>query len=311
MLQQTQVSTVIDYYQRFLASFPDVKSLADASTEAVLAHWSGLGYYARARNLHKAARMVMEEFAGQFPGAPEALVRLPGIGRSTANAIAAFAFGVPAPILDGNVKRVLMRHLGIEAPPTGAALEQRLWAVVHDRVPADATHAQMIAYTQGMMDLGNMVCARSKPACQLCPVASDCEALHRGLQNVIPLPKPKKTVPERETVMAVWQHDGQLALQKRPDTGIWGGLWSFPEYPAVDDVPGGKGQLLPAFMHVFTHFKLHITPLLMQGPNIPQDLSLQWFPLADALALGLPQPIRRIIETIAASQQEYRLQSRT
>ncbi|MCB6183631.1 A/G-specific adenine glycosylase [Leeia sp. TBRC 13508] len=305
MLQQTQVSSVIAYYQKFLQTFPTVYALANASIDEVLAHWSGLGYYARARNLHKAAQMVVDTFDGKFPSDPNLLASLPGVGQSTANAIAAFSYGVTVPILDGNVKRLMIRYLGLQESVGGTAQEKKLWPIAINQVPADATHREMIAYTQGVMDMGNLVCKRTKPQCQVCPVAASCQAYHANQQDELPLPKPKKTVQTKRAYLCIYQNKDQIWLEKRPDSGIWGGLWSFPE--EVDVIEASIN--LPVFTHVFTHFKLEISPLLITNMPPKNTENGNWFLLEDALTQGVPQPVRRIIETIAAMQQDYRLQS--
>ncbi|WP_432721804.1 A/G-specific adenine glycosylase [Jeongeupia wiesaeckerbachi] len=307
MLQQTQVTTVIDYYQRFLQRFPDIASLAVAPLDDVLALWSGLGYYTRARNLHKAAQVVMNDFGGAFPRAPTDIETLPGIGRSTAAAITAFSFDTRAAILDGNVKRVLARWAGIDGFPGQKAIENRLWALADSLLPASGS--DMPAYTQAQMDLGATVCTPKKPACLACPISTDCVARLTGRQAELPTPKPKKAVPERSTVMLLIRNDaGRLLLQKRPPTGIWGGLWCLPETAdtlgaerfctdtlrlAVDLDPA-----LPDFVHVFTHFRLTITPLpaiVVGATALADDGALRWFDRSEALAAGIPTPLRRLL----------------
>ncbi|GAA5786272.1 A/G-specific adenine glycosylase [Chitiniphilus shinanonensis] len=307
MLQQTQVTTVLPYYARFLERFPDVAALAAAPQDEVLALWSGLGYYSRARNLHAAARMVMERFGGAFPRDPAALAELPGIGRSTAAAVAAFSFAVRTPILDGNVKRVLTRWAGIDGFPGERAVEQRLWRLAAELLPADA--AAMPAYTQAQMDLGATVCTPRKPACMACPLADDCAARREGRQHELPTPKPKKTVPERSTVMLLIADDaGRLLLEQRPPTGIWGGLWSLPEVPTTLEAeaaartrfgleidPGAAGAEL---VHVFTHFRLTITPLPARVSGhapVLRESAGRWFSRAEALAAGIPTPLRKLL----------------
>lgn len=304
MLQQTQVSTVIDYFLRFTARFPDVASLAAAQPDEVLALWSGLGYYSRARNLHKAAQMVMARFGGTFPADPAQLSELPGVGRSTAAAISAFSFGTRAAILDGNVKRVLARWSGTEGYPGVKAIETRLWILAESLLP----DCDMTAYTQGLMDLGSTVCTPKKPACLHCPLSLDCQARLTGRQSELPTPKPKKTVPLRSTVLLLIENQGRILLERRPPAGIWGGLWSLPEAPdtlgaedfcqkklglAIDFDPPG-----PDFTHVFTHFKLQITPLtghVRHNDGRLNEAETGWFTRTQALALGLPAPVRRIL----------------
>lgn len=307
MLQQTQVTTVIPYYQRFLARFPSVAVLAAAPLDDVLALWSGLGYYSRARNLHAAAVMVVERFGGTFPQDPVLLAELPGVGRSTAAAIAAFSYGVKSPILDGNVKRVLARWAGISGFPGEKAIENRLWLLAESLLPANGT--QMPSYTQAQMDLGATVCTPKKPACLACPLQDDCVARQTGRQLELPTPKPKKKVPERSTVMLLIRNDaGELMLEQRPPTGIWGGLWSLPEVASTLDAEDSCRQrwgltvlpepALPDFVHVFTHFRLTITPqpvsVLNTAPAV-QEAGVRWFSRDAALAAGIPTPLRKLL----------------
>lgn len=224
MLQQTQVSTVVSYYLRFLDRFPTVETLAASPLEAVLEHWAGLGYYARARNLHRAARIVVEKHAGEFPRTQDALVELPGVGRSTAAAIAVFAFGASAAILDGNVKRVLCRCFGIEGFPGEAAIERRLWRLAESLLPAE----DLAPYTQGLMDLGATVCVRGKPDCAACPLCKQCVAFVAGRQMELPAARPRKQLPERTVTQLLLSDGHEILLERRPAAGIWGGLLSFP-----------------------------------------------------------------------------------
>jgi A/G-specific adenine glycosylase len=231
MLQQTQVATVIPYFERFVARFPDLPALAAAHEDDVLALWSGLGYYSRARNLHAAARAIMAGHGGTFPAVPAAIAQLPGIGRSTAAAIAALAFGQPCAILDGNVKRVLTRHGGIAGWPGDKKTETALWTLAESLLPRTAVES----YTQGMMDLGALVCTRSQPACSACPVKVDCIAHTQGRTQELPTPRPQKVLPEKQVQMLLLLDRGELMLEKRPSRGIWGGLWSLPELaPGAD-----------------------------------------------------------------------------
>ena len=305
MLQQTQVATVLGYYPRFLARFPDLATLAAAPVDDVLALWSGLGYYTRARNLHKAAQMVMQEFGGAFPPQRVDIERLPGVGRSTAAAIAAFAFGQRETILDGNVKRVLARCFGVEGYPGDKAVETGMWQLAERLTPAAA--ADMQAYTQGLVDLGATVCTRSKPACTACPMLDGCVAANSGRTAELPQRKPRKAVPQRETVMLLALYQGQVLLQRRPPSGIWGGLLSLPEFDstlAVDDwlAANADGELLPAWpemVHVFTHFRLTITPQPVQLHSLAgsacHDNGWQWLPLAEAVDAGVPAPVRKLL----------------
>ena len=304
MLQQTQVVTVIPYYQQFLERFPDVASLAAASTDDVLARWSGLGYYSRARNLHKAAQMVMDRFDGRFPQEPALLTELPGVGPSTAAAIAAFSFGVRAAILDGNVKRVLARWAGISGYPGTKAVERILWQLADELLPEQGIER----YTQSLMDLGATVCTPKKPACLTCPVQADCQARQQGRQAELPTPKPKKVSPERQTVLMLIRRSDKILLERRPPAGIWGGLWCLPETLSTLEAEAACLERFGLnvefdsadddFVHVFTHFRLTITPLpgkaTGQIASVHED-HLAWFSLEEALALGLPAPVRKLL----------------
>jgi A/G-specific adenine glycosylase len=297
MLQQTQVTTVIGYFERFMERFPNLASLATADIDEVLALWSGLGYYARARNLHQAAGICMHDHDGKLPDQPELLQALPGIGRSTANAIVAQAFDRPAPILDGNVKRVLARHAGIEGWPGQASVLKALWLASELRTPR--THAA--DYTQAIMDLGATLCRARRPACSACPLNQDCVAFTSGQVEQLPGRKPRRKNPDRETtLMLIDDGDGRLLLVRRPPSGIWGGLWSLPEAADValpSDMPITTSHR--AVRHEFTHFRLHIH--LAQASLRPDQVAdgddQGWFSRDQALALGLPQPIRKIIES--------------
>lgn len=313
MLQQTQVAAVIPYYQRFLARFPDVASLASASAEEVMAHWSGLGYYSRARNLHRCAQRVVAEYGGSFPSDPELLADLPGIGRSTAAAIAAFAYGIRAAILDGNVKRVFCRVFGIEGFPGAKQVEDHLW----QRAVALLPQNDVEAYTQGLMDLGATLCTRSRPACPTCPLAQNCVALATGRVNLLPIRKPKKAIPEKSTTMLVITDQHQVLLERRPDAGIWGGLLSLPEVESLDDcddylplfeekianavAPFGmiaSCERLQPFSHGFTHFKLHVAPYrirLSKRLHVAGEGRHVWY-RADRLAdAPLPAPVKKLL----------------
>ncbi|PHV10891.1 A/G-specific adenine glycosylase [Chitinimonas sp. BJB300] len=307
MLQQTQVATIIAYYQRFTTSFPTVADLAKASLDDVLAHWAGLGYYTRARNLHKAAQKVRADFGGVFPQTAAQIETLPGIGRSTAAAIAGFCFAERTPILDGNVKRVLTRWAGIEGFPGEKKVESRLWQLAEDLLPEQA--ADMPAFTQGLMDLGATLCTRSKPACPRCPLREDCRAHIEDRTAELPTRKIKKAIPERETVMLLIQHEGKLLLERRPPTGIWGGLWSLPQADSPATATAlchsrfglvvDTGDALPALVHTFTHFRLTITPLVLtvrdESARIAEPDS-QWFTRGEALKAGIPTPVRKLLQ---------------
>jgi len=303
MLQQTQVATVIPYYQRFTESFPAVADLAAAPLDTVLSLWAGLGYYSRARNLHAAAKRVMDRSGGQFPSNAEMLTELPGIGRSTAAAIAGFCFAERTPILDGNVKRVLARWAGIDGYPGEKAVEKRLWELAEALLPTDA--ADMPAYTQGMMDLGATLCTPRKPKCEACPLRQDCRAHIEGRQSELPTPKPKKAIPERSTVMLMIRSaSGEILLERRPESGIWGGLWSLPEVDSIETAVGAScerfgldiqlGEPQPMLVHTFTHFRLTILPI---GASASGQLKGEaaWYSTQQALALGIPTPIRKLL----------------
>lgn len=306
MLQQTQVSTVIPYYERFLVRLPTLAALAQAPVEEVMTLWSGLGYYARARNLHRCAQTVMREHGGDFPRDPAALAALPGIGRSTANAIAAFCFGAHVPILDGNVKRLLCRFLGVAGFPGNSAVERQLWQDATSLLPA----REVAAYIQAQMDMGAMLCTRRRPRCDLCPVAADCVARATGRTGDLPTPRPGKPVPERQVALLVLRAGKRILLQRRPPAGIWGGLLSLPELPAGEDPALYCRQRLgtridavtpaPTFTHVFTHFRLIIHPLLGAAQARPQtaEPDLYWLDKAELAQAALPAPVRKILSAI-------------
>ena len=301
MLQQTQVATVIDYFQRFTARFPDLASLASAELDEVMALWSGLGYYARARNLHQAARICAEQFGGKLPDSADELLKLPGIGQSTANAIIAQAHDRRAPILDGNVKRVLARHAGIEGWPGRTAIGKALWAESERRTPPDRARD----YTQAIMDLGATVCRPRNPACPACPLASDCIAYKHGMVDELPGRKPRRERPERSTRLAVVQgDDGRILLERRPPAGIWGGLWSLPEAEKVPEVDSGTA--LESIEHHFTHFVLHIHPIhvrITAPGGIADDSDQRWVNPQQALQMGLPRPVRQILEALVQAAE--------
>jgi A/G-specific adenine glycosylase len=307
MLQQTQVATVLPYYERFLAAFPDVRTLAAAPIGRVLELWAGLGYYRRAHHLHAAARMVVDRYGGSFPQTPEDLAALPGVGRSTAAAIAAFAFGVRGAILDGNVKRVLARHRGIDGFPGEAAVEKMLWMVAEGLLPARGIEN----YTQGLMDLGATVCTRSAPRCNACPVAADCVARAQGRVDRLPSPRPRKLVPKRELRVLLIERAGELLFERRPATGIWSGLWSLPELSVDADVAealrtrfgidAAAIAALAPIVHGFTHFTLTLHPLRIAVRRWqPRAASPEWIWLArdDAISAALPAPIKRLIRDL-------------
>jgi A/G-specific adenine glycosylase len=306
MLQQTQVATVIPYYARFLTRFPSLDALAAAPVEEVMALWSGLGYYARARNLHRCAGIVATRYGGMFPGTPAVIATLPGIGRSTANSIAAVCFEAHAPILDGNVKRLLCRFLGIEGFPGATAVERQLWQAAEALLPP----ADVPRYLQAQMDMGATVCTRSKPRCCACPVATDCFARSAGRVSDLPAPRPKRDVPERAAIMLVVRLGQHILLEQRPPAGIWGGLLSFPELPENADAASYCAQRFgvrvdavtpaPSFMHAFSHFRLRIQPLICAGAGSVgvADSATRWL-APDAWAqAAMPAPIRKILSAI-------------
>ncbi|MGD8588818.1 MAG: A/G-specific adenine glycosylase [Chromatiales bacterium] len=312
MLQQTQVATVIPYYLRFMGRFPNLRSLARAELDEVLHHWSGLGYYARSRNLHKTARLVVEQHAGRLPEQIEPLQSLPGIGRSTAGAILSLALGQPHPILDGNVKRVLARHFAVEGWAGQAAVLRRLWSLSERLTPLTDT----AAYNQAMMDLGSLICRRGVPACAQCPLLSTCQAHAQGRQRSLPAPKPRKELPVKSGYLLILHNpEGEVLLERRPPSGIWGGLWSLPECPP--DYPPEcwcRDSLaceplsvtrLARRRHTFSHFHFDITPLEIRVNN-PNNRVMDaddrvWYKLADPDVRGLAAPVSRILDELRQS----------
>lgn len=307
MLQQTQVASVLGYFPRFMHALPTVQALAAASEDEVLHLWTGLGYYSRARNLHRAAQQVVTQYAGEFPRSVEALAELPGIGRSTAGAIASISMGLRAPILDGNVKRVLARHQAIDGWPGETAVARQLWQIAETHTPS----SRFGDYTQAMMDLGATLCTRSKPACERCPVNTDCRARLLGQQSSYPQPKPRKALPEKYTHMLLLQDGDAVLLYRRPSVGLWGGLWSLPEVDSPADLPQlaslldldcGAPQPLAAFSHTFSHFRLHIQPL--RAAARPRGLRVAegdwlWYNLASPPRLGLAAPVQSLLQALA------------
>jgi len=299
MLQQTQVATVIPYFERFLARFPTLAALAAAPPEEVMALWSGLGYYARARNLHRCAQVIRDQHEGTFPRTPEALVRLPGIGRSTANAIAVACFGARAPILDGNVKRLLCRCFGIAG--SGAALESRLWQDGERLLP----QRNVAIYIQAQMDMGATVCTRTRPRCALCPVADLCVARREDRIAELPTPKPRRRVPEVVIRLLLIRSGERILFERRPASGIWGGLLSLPELPEGSDAAAycwqrfglriGAVSPAPTFSHSLTHRKLLLQPLhttIETAQPVPDG---HWLGPTERAGAGLPAPIRTLI----------------
>ena len=322
MLQQTQVSTVIPYYQRFMQRFPTVETLAGAPVDDVLHLWTGLGYYARARNLHKAARIVTEKYRGKFPGTLDQLAELPGIGRSTAGAILALSMDQRGVILDGNVKRVLCRYYAIPTWSGESATQKQLWALADQATPDQ----RIAAYTQAMMDLGATVCTRGKPACSRCPLADNCQAFALNLSQSLPVSKPRKTLPVRQTFMVMCgQGDLSVLLEQRPASGIWGGLWSFPEFADFEHVRiwlahnGARFESCwPVVRHTFSHFHLDITPVLatLAPDNINEPAAGTYcYPLnptgnSEPANIGLPAPVKKLLQRLAAHQEKHHESSR-
>lgn len=308
MLQQTQVSTVIPYYQRFMQRFPSIKCLSQAPEDDVLACWSGLGYYSRARHLSHTARIIMQDYQGNFPQHVELIQQLPGIGRSTAAAIAVFAFGKHCAILDGNVKRVFTRYFGIAGYPGRVDVENQLWQKANEQLPKNTTNQSIQIYTQALMDLGAIICTRSKPQCASCPLQQDCVAYQENLTGQLPSPKPQRLLPKRETVFLMLISQNKIFLEKRPSTGIWGGLWCPLEMPISKNTTSYCQQTyglkvkplgnIPPLDHIFTHFKLKIHPQLLQviSPVDILQVTGQWITLDDALEIGIPTPVRKLFK---------------
>jgi len=311
MLQQTQVVTVIPYFERFMARFPGVAALAAAPLDEVLALWSGLGYYSRARNLHRAAGLIVAEHGGVFPRALEQVMALPGVGRSTAGAILALSLGQRHPILDGNVRRVLARYHAIDGWPGQAGVERLLWQRAEEHTPAE----RVAHYTQAIMDLGATLCSRGRPRCDACPQAAGCQARSGGEPTRYPAPRPRKALPERRvTFMLVTNARGEILLERRPPSGIWGGLWSLPE--TVDE-PASQwchrhGLTLrqetawPVLRHTFSHFHLDISPRHVRvaeaGTAVMEASGAVWYKTGLCDQLGLPAPIKRLLAQLARDE---------
>ncbi|MBD2859962.1 A/G-specific adenine glycosylase [Spongiibacter sp. KMU-158] len=313
MLQQTQVATVIPYYERFMAQFPTVNDLAKADSDTVLSLWTGLGYYARARNLHKAAQQVVSEHQGQFPAQLEELEALPGIGRSTAAAIYSIACQGRAPILDGNVKRVLSRHGAIEGWPGQKNVENALWEIAEAFTPTE----RVADYTQAIMDLGASLCSRSKPQCEQCPVKEDCKAYLNGNPTDYPGKKPRKALPVKQCQMLLIENpQGEILLEKRPEKGIWGGLWSLPEHSTDEDwqdqlqqqlagaTPLSHNMLNP-LRHTFSHYHLDIQPIhirLGQTPSHIMEAGRQlWYNNSPSQQLGFAAPVKKLLDAVLSN----------
>ncbi|MCZ6829534.1 MAG: A/G-specific adenine glycosylase [Gammaproteobacteria bacterium] len=309
MLQQTQVQTVIPYFQHFVMVLPTVADLAAAPEDQVLHLWTGLGYYARARNLHRTARLVMADFDGEFPAELEQLIDLPGIGRSTAGAIRSIAFGQPAAILDGNVKRVLARYAAIDGWPGKSAVLKQLWELAEAMTPQQ----RVADYNQAMMDLGATLCTRSAPNCEPCPLAATCKAQAENRQAVYPGRKPRKVLPVKTTVMLmVINGEGDIYLTKRPAQGIWGSLWSFPEVQEKKQIrqfcedtfatPITEINLWDSHRHTFSHYHLDIQPVLVRLTSTPHGImeggQQLWYNSAQPESVGFPAPISRLLEKL-------------
>ena len=310
MLQQTQVQTVIPYFERFMRELPDLRALAAADPDRVITLWAGLGYYARARNLHKAAQICVEQHNGQLPDEFDALAALPGIGRSTAGAILAQAHGQRFAILDGNVKRTLCRYHGIDGWPGGSAVEKILWELAESHLP----ETRLSDYTQAIMDFGATLCTRSDPSCVLCPMQKDCVALREGRIQDLPQSKPGKPLPERRTMMLVLRDDGnRVLLVRRPPTGVWSSMWSLPEVADHDEARSfiaihsqssfDANTPLDRIEHGFSHYKLHISPLLWNNAQpaarIGDNDGMRWHDLRALDEVGLPAPVRKLLVTLA------------
>ena len=309
MLQQTQVATVIPYYERFMARFPEVRALAAAPVDEVLHLWSGLGYYARARNLHRAAGVICAQHGGEFPLTFEAVAQLPGIGRSTAGAILALARDERFPILDGNVRRVLARYFGVAGAPDDRAGTRRLWELSERSTPA----TDVARYTQAIMDLGATVCVRRKPLCLVCPLASGCSARRSGRQHELPAPRRRGARGARRAFMVVaLNRAGEVLLERRPDSGVWGGLWCLPEFASATAarafVRNSLGscaaapERLSEIEHAFTHFDLSITPLLVRcaQPAAVEEGGSLWYNIRAPARIGLPAPVASLLQGLAA-----------
>ena len=309
MLQQTQVSTVLGYFDRFMDALPTVEALANADEDEVLHLWTGLGYYSRARNLHKTVKLIVGKHGGEFPRDVEQLSELPGIGRSTAGAIASLSMGLRAPILDGNVKRVLARYVAQQGYPGEPKVAKQLWEVAERLTPQNRVNH----YTQAMMDLGATLCTRSKPSCLLCPLKAGCRAHLLGRETEFPVPKPRKALPQKRTLMPLLANpDGAILLYRRPSTGLWGGLWSLPE---LDDLAAldplaqrhalqlQERRELPGLTHTFSHFQLAIEPWLIRVKSEAHAVAEPdwlWYNLATPPRLGLAAPVKTLLKRAAA-----------
>ena len=309
MLQQTQVSTVIPYYQNFIEHFPDLQRLANASIDEVLQHWQGLGYYARARNLHKAAGIIRDQHGGRFPQTIDAVEALPGIGRSTAGAILSFAFGQHWPILDGNVKRVLARCFRVPGWYGQRDTMKQLWYLAESITPAQNS----AEFNQAMMDIGSMVCLKSKPKCEACPLKKMCSSYLHHSQADYPQKKPKRARPNRRTLMLLHRHEDQVLLWRRPPSGIWGGLWSLPEVDNeaaiglwqqsfLSTVQESKTIQQNVIHHQFTHYSLDISLAIIEFESLPSNVAdadnYVWIEIDSLASYGLPTPVRKLLSSL-------------
>ena len=306
MLQQTQVTTVLDYFARFMQALPDVQALAAAPLDEVLHLWTGLGYYTRARNLHKTAQYICTNYHGEFPRSAEILATLPGIGPSTAGAIASLSMGLRAPILDGNVKRVLARYSALKSYPGSSQASKQLWQLAERLTPQQ----DVAQYTQAMMDLGATLCTRKQPACSRCPVQKGCLAYQTEQQHLLPIARPRKIMPEKRISMPLLiDPSGSVLLYQRPATGLWGGLWSLPELDNIAQLDSllqqhqltlEQQQLLTGLRHTFSHFHLEIEPWLVHvkrsTASVIAENNWLWYNPYNPLRLGLAAPIKELIE---------------
>jgi A/G-specific adenine glycosylase len=305
MLQQTQVATVVPYYEAFMRRFPDVRSLAAAKLDEVLHLWSGLGYYARARHLQRAAQAIVTRHGGEFPATLDEVMALPGIGRSTAGAILSLSRGERHAILDGNVRRVLSRWFGVEGHPGEPAVERRLWSLAEACTP----HERVAAYTQAIMDLGATVCTRARPACLLCPVNAGCVARAANLQDRLPAPRPRAARPVRQTWLVVAMRGGhKVLLERRPPSGIWGGMWGLPECPTRahaeqwcrEHLSGAqRPRAGEPLKHAFSHFDYDMRPLFVRclgkAEALRDEERYRWYDVRQPARVGLPKPIATLV----------------
>jgi A/G-specific adenine glycosylase len=312
MLQQTQVGTVVGYYERFMARFPTVRDLATAKPDEVLHLWSGLGYYARARNLQRAAQILLQRHGGEFPSTLEGVMELPGIGRSTAGAILALSRGERHPILDGNVKRVVARYFAIDGYPGESAVERQMWELADECTP----QSRVGEYTQAIMDLGATVCTRSNPACLLCPVHVGCVARRESRQHLYPAPRPRKVRPQREAWALLAQRGSKVLLERRPPSGIWGGLWVLPEFPTREHAAQWCSEHLAGasaaqdgepLRHAFSHFDYELKPLLVhcagKAISLRDDDRFRWYDVAAPAEVGVPKPITKLLQRARSTER--------